>query len=309
MGSNVTYPNIVWENYNVTILYVQVSWIAMLLISGILTVHWNENRMNLVQRLSISPPTSTSALEMLQNALAKSLPFKIKRSAPEEDRQQYKQRKVTLGNLLEYGKGYESFMLHLTRELSVENLLVITELVQMQRILLEFGYLNKDKPETHITDLNIPTDIEIPLALELGMLRTKLSSAPTSGSRKYGPILEAWVYIYKKYINAKGAPYMVNISWRIRASLSIHFNRAQPWLLNSGSSKQKVGEILSNVISVSIEAEVSSTPSENKVQSQMEEEFFELVRDLRFLVSEIFGNMNDSFARFQIYEIVSARSR
>ncbi|ETO20169.1 hypothetical protein RFI_17048, partial [Reticulomyxa filosa] len=188
-------------------------------------------------------------------------------------------------------------------------------------ILIENGYLDKNKPETHMTDVHIPKDIDIPLAPELVILRSRLSSGVPAG-RKYEPVLPAWMYIYRKYIDPRSAPYMINVSWKLRITMLHHYQAAQAW--SHAANNRTLRSIrqfdggLSNaakVISphsfsnkseqVQVEITTSSAESPSAQQQQpsskerqedeqllsdqmLEENFLTLVKDIRAMLDAVF---------------------
>ncbi|ETO31588.1 hypothetical protein RFI_05528 [Reticulomyxa filosa] len=356
--------DILWNNYNVVTVIIQLSLIAMMFTSGVLVIRWNESRFYVIRQrlLTISqlPNSSASAISMSTpmspdvvdapfperltsseilvngsssinnpndptisedkaNALLAHASTEAKKTPATID-----VNKAPLLNLLENAKGYEAFMIHLTREFSIENLLLLTELAQLQEILIEFEYLEKHEPEFHLTNIRIPKNIDIPLSPSLVRLRTVLSSENCSSSNpnRYNLLFPAWVYIYKKYIDGKNAPYMVNLSSVVRVEVTRFYNCIDKWMSQSAPNRRTIFKrfhgLSEAVIIINREKNEEKKepqlprPQDNKndarpwfeSEGMKKENFLLLVKAVRNAAKEIFDLMKDSHTRFQFQRAV-----
>ena len=140
--------------------------------------------------------------------------------------------------------GYQSFMNHLETEFSVENLLFLTEYIQIKNVL-------KMKFESIFTKLNQDSDIEKKIgfdvsfpaidldenkgnninnsALNLLATVTTVTTTPVSlmAKKLYHDldVINAFECLYNKYIDPKNAPFMINISSIDRKRILIAFSK------------------------------------------------------------------------------------
>ncbi|ETO18069.1 hypothetical protein RFI_19221 [Reticulomyxa filosa] len=124
--------HVIWENYNITALYLQIGWIAMLFVSGVLVIQWNEAQQHLVDKSKKVNTIQRAATTIgaIQSRFSILIFDKDKHSLrSKEDHsktlhtssitQQPSLQGPTLEDLLRSGQGYEAFMVHLTHEFSI----------------------------------------------------------------------------------------------------------------------------------------------------------------------------------------------
>ena len=200
--------------------------------------------------------------------------------------------------------GYELFINHLEREYSCENLLFLTEYLQIKTVLEYkfeiFDQLVQENPKGMGFDLAMPKISQNDLQTEFGS--KELNSGSGSGGDHDLPVsmiakqlfndsnvIVAFKSLYRKYIDANNAPFMINISSRQRRSLMMSLDNqyySKTMKRNNNSNNSDGSGI------AMIDDEFENNNKSNKWL------LTQVVEKMDITAKEITKLMNDSFLRF-----------
>ena len=171
--------------------------------------------------------------------------------------------KQNLDELLAHPFGFESFMQHLSREFSMENLLSLVEFLQFQKYVAEeIGYYDKDDAEKILCD-------ELVLSKEVPLSGIVYDEEMDLKNKAYA--------IYTKYIDNR-AEYSINISYLVRQKLVNLMDNYENWMGN---------DVLTDVELMNIFAgacrEIKRLMNDSYQRFKLMPEYYKLANELFFM--------------------------